>query len=144
MILSQTCQIAIKALIAIAAQQKERQNVHVKILADEIQENVHTIAKVLQLLVKKNMAGSVKGPLGGFYLTPAHLQNSLLQVVEAVDGDTIFKNCILGLSTCSSTKPCPLHNRFNTMRETLHTTFKEVRIDELWKINKKGKVFLFN
>jgi DNA-binding IscR family transcriptional regulator len=33
----------------------------------------------------------------------------ILDIVRIIDGDVEINGCVLGLQTCSATKPCPIH-----------------------------------
>ena len=76
--------------------------------------------EVLHELIKKNLAQSLKGPTGGFYLDKHSLRNSLADVVKAIDGDKIFSGSGLGFDYCSQVKPCPVHYEFKKVRQEIY------------------------
>ena len=79
--LSLTCKASIKAVVYIGSKQPNGEKSSIKEIAEFINENEHTVGKLLQKLVKENIVNSVKGPNGGFYMT-AHQRN--LQIIEIV------------------------------------------------------------
>lgn len=85
MIYSRSTEHAIRALIPLA-QVTDGSFTMVKTLAE--QENIppHYLAKILQQLARKGLLRSSKGPLGGFQLSVAPADISLLDIVEALEG----------------------------------------------------------
>ena len=89
-------------------------------------------AKILQQLVKSKLLISLRGPTGGFKV--AEREIVLLEIVTAIDGEKLVNNCVLGLDECSSTHPCPVHNKFVSVRDYLKgvlttTTLSDVKTD---------------
>ena len=56
---------------------------------------------------------------------------TLYDVVEAVDGDSIFRKCGLGLANCNAQQPCPMHNQFAAVRKELIEMCRKNPIDTL-------------
>jgi len=88
-------------------------------IAEDLDLPLHYLSKVMQSLVKNDVISSVKGRNGGFYLNENELNEPLLRVVQAIDGENVFLKCGLGISNCSSKRPCPLHNDIKAYRENL-------------------------
>lgn len=128
---SKTCEYAIRALIFIAQKSKNGYKSGIKEVAEEINAPVHFIAKILHSLSKKGLVQSFKGPTGGFYLDKNSLQNSLADIVLAVDGDKLFSGCGLGLNYCSETKPCPMHNEFKKVRKDIFDLLQNAKLGKL-------------
>jgi Rrf2 family protein len=140
--LSQTCKAAIKSVVFLATLQPSSTKVSLKAVSVEINENEHTVGKLLQILVKKNIINSLKGPAGGFYMTTSQLSQPIINVVEAIDGTGFFSECGLGLSKCSETHPCPIHDQFKVPRDLLKKLFTENRISDFCSVVQKGFAFL--
>ena len=102
---SKSCEYAIKAMIFVAQKSKDEVRVGVKEIANGIDAPEHFIAKILQDLGKKKLVNSVKGPNGGFYMDQINLKSSIADVVKAIDGDGIYKDCVIGLKLCSEKNP---------------------------------------
>lgn len=139
MILSHSSQIAIKSIVHIC--ETDSRCVNVRELSEITGENTHTTAKVLQNLVKLGILSSVTGPRGGFYLTQKQLQENLSEIIKSIDGADIFDRCVLGLSKCSGSHPCPVHNSYSPVRKEIASIFKKIRLSELTSISDK-RVFL--
>ncbi len=65
--------------------------------------------KMLQKLVHRGHLIATRGPGGGYRLASPPQHISLLDIILAVDGDTSFDQCIMGLPTCGGQSPCPIH-----------------------------------
>jgi len=129
--LSLTCKTAIKAVIYLASKYDSGNNAGIKEIAEQINASEHTVGKLLQTLVKCDVINSLKGPAGGFYITKLQLKKPIISIVEAIDGDQVFKQCGLGLSKCSATHPCPLHDQYKQGRDILENLFRKNKIADL-------------
>lgn len=140
--LSLSCKAAIKAVIYLGCKPDSESKAGVREIAEYINENEHTVGKFLQKLVKENIINSMKGPNGGFYLTPKQKKQPIIHIIQAIDGIDVFEHCGLGLSKCSETHPCPLHNDFKPVRDMLRKMCVEKRVSDLYENVNKGLVYL--
>lgn len=139
MILSHTCQVAIKSIACIV--ENETGCINVKELAAITEENPHTIAKVLQNLVKAGMLSSVTGPHGGFMLSRKQLAQPLIEIVKIVDGTDSFDNCVLGLKQCDARHQCPVHEKYVPVRKEIRKIFAQTKLSQLALIPELVKNF---
>ncbi len=140
---SKACEYGIRAVIHIAVQSNEGNRVSLKSTAKEINSPEAFTAKILQQLVKNDIISSIKGPNGGFEIERKKMKEiSLSQIVSAIDGDTIFKGCGLGLKDCSEIHPCPVHYKFKKIRNDLRNMLENTTIYQLSHGLKKGLTFL--
>ena len=140
--LSLTCKTAIKAVIYLASRHESGANTGIKEIAEYIDASEHTVGKLLQTLVKRNIINSIKGPSGGFYIDREQLKEPIITIVKAIDGDEVFNECGLGLRQCSETRPCPMHNHYKAGRETLEAFFRENKIRDLCDHVNNGAAYL--
>lgn len=140
--LSNTCKIAIKAVIYLCSKFDTNGNSGIKEIAEYINANEHTIGKILQILVKQNVIKSMKGPSGGFYISKEQQNQPIMNIVEAIDGKEIFQSCGLGLSKCSSTHPCPIHNEYKKARDIIESLIREKRVLDLCAPVNMGVAYL--
>lgn len=129
-IFSKTCEYAMRSVFFIAHRTASGSRVGIKEIASGIDSPEHFLAKILQDLSRKGIVQSAKGPNGGFYMDAAALKRPLSDVVEAVDGNSLFTGCGLGLEHCSETNPCPLHNEFKDIRNKIQKMLQETSISE--------------
>ena len=140
--LSLTCKAAVKAVIFLASRIESGRNAGIQEISNHIGENEHTVGKLLQKLVKEKIIHSAKGPRGGFYMTPRQLDQPLVLVVEAIDGKSVFDQCGLGLSKCSSTHPCPIHDDYKVVRDAFEKMCAVKRIRDLCGPVNRGAAYL--
>ena len=127
---SKTCEYAIRAVFFIASKTARGERVGVKEIAEGIDSPEPFLAKILQDLSRKRLVNSAKGPTGGFYLDEASLKRPLSEIVEVIDGNSLFTGCALGLKQCSEINPCPLHHQFKDIRNQISDMLHEVTIGE--------------
>lgn len=140
--LSLTCKTAIKAVIYLAAKFESGEKSGILEIAEYIAASPHTVGKMLQTLVKKNIISSTKGPNGGFHLNAKQLKLPVITIVDAIDGKGIFSACGLGLSACSATHPCPIHKEFTAVRDGFQKICKGNTVLDLCAPVNRGKAYL--
>ena len=116
--------------------------VGIKEIATEIQSPEHFTAKILQLLSRQEIVSSAKGPNGGFYMSNRQGQINLLEIVKAVDGPHSFTGCILGLTECDASKPCPIHASYQPIRDNMKLMLSSNMVASLAAKFENGFVFL--
>ena len=140
---SKACEYGIRAVINIAVQSNEGKRASLRSIAMEINSPEAFTAKILQLLAKSDIIASIKGPNGGFEIDKKRMNEiTLNQIVFAIDGDSIYKGCGLGLKNCSEVHPCPVHDKFKKIRTDLKNMLENTSVYELTKGLKKGITFL--
>jgi len=140
--LSLTCKTAIKAVIYLASKFETGERAGIKEIAEFIDASEHTVGKMLQTLVKEEVINSAKGPNGGFYITARQKNQSILSVIVAIDGKEVFDQCGLGLSKCSATHPCPIHNDYKEVRDLFKAMCQQKRISDLCSTVNDGLAYL--
>lgn len=129
---SKACEYGIRASIFIATKSSEGIRVGIKDVAKEIDSPEPFTGKIMQILTKSGIIESAKGVGGGFEISNEAIKSiKLIQIVDAIDGDAIYKGCGIGLKECSETHPCPVHNQFKKIRELLLTMLTNTTLEEL-------------
>jgi len=140
---SKACEYGIKAAIYVAVQSLEDKRVSMKDIAREIDSPVAFTAKILQQLVRNHVMSSVMGPTGGFEIEKRKIDEiKLSQIVDAIDGDAIYRGCGLGLKECNARKPCPVHDKFAKIRDELKNMLENTSLYELATGLEVGLTFL--
>jgi len=140
--LSVTCKTAIKAVIYLASKYESEERAGIKEIATYINASEHSVGKLLQTLVKKNIINSFKGPGGGFYISAHQMSIPLMQIVQAIDGEDVFSQCGLGLNKCSSHHPCPLHNHYKPIMDMFKGLCAQNKISDLCAPVNEGIAYL--
>lgn len=129
---SKACEYGIKATLHIASQSNLGHRSNLKETAKSINSPEAFTAKILQQLVKREIVDSIKGPHGGFEIPEKRLKKiKLSHIVEAIDGDSLYTSCGMGLKTCSEKKPCPMHHKFKSIRDELKHMLETTSLGEL-------------
>lgn len=140
--LSLTCKTAIKAVVCLSSKNAEGGKMSIKEVATHIEASEHSVGKILQQLVRQGIIKSAKGPTGGFYLEEEQLKQPLIDIVVAIEGKSVFQECGLGLSKCSASHPCPIHNEYKVARDVMEKVFKENKIIDLCGSVQEGLAYL--
>ena len=140
---SKTCEYGIRATIFIASQSYQNKRVGLKDIAKKIDSPEAFTAKILQILSKSNIIHSIKGVGGGFDIPRETMKDiKLAQIVNALEGDRVFTGCGLGLTHCSEDHPCPMHEKFKSIRNELAFMLENTNLEELALGIKTGDTFL--
>jgi len=138
---SRACEYAIKTMIYIAANESKGKRTGLREVTEAIGSPEAFTAKILQQLVKGKLLKSFRGPTGGFVFN--NEKDILLHdVVKTIDGDHLMEDCVLGLNECSSTNPCPVHDKFLLVKNLLNETLLSTKINDEALL--KGKSILRN
>lgn len=140
---SKTCEYGIKATLFVALNSIEGKRVSLKNIIEEIKTPEAFTAKILQQLSKAKIIKSNRGLNGGFSIPTGQLENiKISQLVYVLDGDNVYSGCGLGMHTCDSEHPCPLHNNFIKIRTELKQMLENTSLLGLMNDIKIGKSFL--
>ncbi|HUN15975.1 MAG TPA: Rrf2 family transcriptional regulator [Saprospiraceae bacterium] len=140
--LSVTCKASIKAVIYLGSKSHLDEKASIKEVAEFINENEHTVGKLLQKLVKEELINSAKGPNGGFYINEKQKKQAVINIIHAIDGKDVFKQCGLGLSKCSESHPCPFHDDFKPIRVLFRKMCTEKKVCDLFENVNNGLSYL--
>ncbi len=108
--LTNASKYAIRSVLFLAQNAKTDKKYGAKQIASELDIPLHFIAKLLQPLVKANIISSLKGPNGGFFFTKKNGQKKVCDIIEVIEGKSIFDSCFMGLPKCGDVNPCPVHH----------------------------------
>ncbi len=140
---SKACEYGIRAAAYIASQSRENRKVSLTEISEEIGSPPAFTGKILQRLSRNNIIDSVKGAHGGYRISLSNMEKvKLVQIVEAIEGDNVFTGCGLGLKDCNADKPCPVHDRFVDIRESLRQMLESTSLSEMTLGLDKGITYL--
>jgi len=140
---SKACEYGIKASIYVALQSMEGNRTSLKGIAKAIDSPVAFTAKILHQLAKAGLLDSTKGPNGGFSIEKERINTIMLNhIVFAIDGNSIYEGCGLGLKKCNAKQPCPVHDKFVEIRSGLKNMIETTSLFELATGLEAGLTFL--
>ena len=135
---SKTANYAIRALIYIHSVSIHEERVDLTSIAQKIGAPQYFMAKIMQKLVKAGLVSSIKGPHGGFYVTPKQHKVRAIEVISLFEDNEFLTGCALGLPYCSDSNPCPVHHQYASIRTQILNWLRNVSIRELGEKLKNG------
>lgn len=105
--------------------------VAVRTIGEDLNISATFLAKILKELVANGLVDTYRGPRGGVRLARPASTITVRQVVEAIDGEALFTDCVLGLPECGNDVPCPMHNEWAKTRSQIKETFDSATIARL-------------
>ncbi|HEU0302448.1 MAG TPA: Rrf2 family transcriptional regulator [Longimicrobium sp.] len=129
--LSQTAEHAIRAVLFLA-QQPRGEPVPADRIARALGAPANYLGKTLQLLARRGLLASTRGPAGGFRLLRDGDEIALADVVNAVDDTPRAAGvCLLGNRPCQSVAPCAAHSRWSEVQHALWAPLRHTTIADL-------------
>lgn len=89
------------------------------------------LPQVMRDLVRAGVVEGTTGRTGGYRLARAAGDVTLLDIVEAVEGDRRRRTCIMRGGPCGTSGTCDVHNVFVTAQEALLQELAGVTVAEL-------------
>lgn len=140
---SKSCEYAIRSCIFIATRSLEGECVNLKAISKEIDSPEAFTGKILQELVRNEIVQSIKGAMGGFVIDVNKLEViKLKDIVFAIDGDSIYTMCSLGMKECSEEHPCPVHDQYKIIKKDITRMLETTDLKQLCSGLKAGTTFL--
>jgi len=105
--------------------------VSAKNLHETLQIPYRYTTKVLRLLLQAKLVSTEQGREGGYCLAKPPNEIMLSDIIEAVEPQTEYCNCIMGRDRCNSDKPCALHSQWAHPRELIRKMFQDTPLSQL-------------
>ncbi len=109
---------AVRAMLALARDPGERP-VSARRIADAMDIPVRFLPQVLSDLSRAGLVDAAPGRAGGYRLTRPAADVTLLEVIEAVEGDSRRRTCVLRGGPCGLDGHCDVHPVFFAAQEAL-------------------------
>lgn len=133
--LSNTSKYAIRAVIYLAVHASDGKKIGIKKISDALEIPSPFLGKILQVLVRRKILSSTKGPNGGFGIGKNPNDITLYDIIFEMDGDDLFNSCLLGAGLCDSNKKtdgyCALHHEFEEARNQMIQLYKSKTVGAL-------------
>ena len=127
MLFSKSCIYGIRAAIYLALHENRR-FVPIREISDTLDISFHFLTKILQVLTQTGLIKSEKGPKGGVALLHSSKNISLYDVINTVDGSSVFDDCIMGFPGCSDDQPCSMHKIWKETKSDLQKELQETTL----------------
>jgi len=122
---------ALRGLVYIMLQNLKERRPGTTEIAREIEAPQFYTAKILQRLVRAGFLESLKGKGGGFYFDPGKPDLQLVRLISATEGDRSYSGCGFGLKKCDENNPCPLHDKYAVIRNSINKLISEETVQSL-------------
>jgi Rrf2 family protein len=90
------------------------------------------LAKIVSSLSRKGLVFAKRGYHGGIHLARPPQNISLLEIVEAVEGDHWLGNCLLGFENCAKHLTCPTQVFWQRIRREIITELGQLSLADLF------------
>ncbi len=130
MILSQTSEYALRALLHLAAMD-DNDPTRVEDMATALAVPRNYLSKILHTLTRAGLLDSVRGPGGGFSLAAGSGATTLLEVIRLFDPFDLQAVCFLGRPECRDDDPCPAHEHWGEIKARILAFVTETTLDHL-------------
>jgi Rrf2 family protein len=127
-IFSKKCEYGLQAVLYLAAQ-TNREVISAEEIANKLSIPKEFVSKILQSLTESGIVDSRKGKSGGFAIAKDPKRIKLIDIVAAIDGLSMFSNCVLGFPHCNPENPCPLHDKWGELRSKAYSMLNDENLD---------------
>ncbi len=134
-IFSKKCEYGIQAVLFLSSLPHGTAS-NAEEIARELQIPKEFVSKILQELTPSGIVESKKGKNGGFLLNRNPAELKLIDIVNAIDGNSIFSQCVLGFPNCSNDTPCPVHATWSKINHETYAMLSKETIDSFLLLTK--------
>lgn len=89
------------------------------------------LARIINRLSHKGIVSAKRGYHGGVTLTRPAREVTLLEVVEAIEGEEWIGPCLLGMGACQTGSICPTQDFWNEMRDQIKARLAQTTLADL-------------
>jgi len=128
--LTRAADYAVRVMVGLASSPAEKR-VSLHELAAAADAPVSFLSKVLQALTRKGLISSRRGQTGGFEISARGREASMLEVIEAIDGEICLNVCMVSGRSCHRKARCPAHPVWAHAQMAMLEVLSRARIAEL-------------
>lgn len=121
---------AVRAVLHVA-QLEEGDRLATSVIAEAENIPLPFLAKIVSQLSVKGILDAMRGASGGVRLARPASDISLLEVIEAIDGEISLNRCVLNEDACTSTSTCPVHEVWCDTQRELVRRLQNTKFDTL-------------
>jgi Rrf2 family protein len=121
---------AVRAVLHVA-QLEDGERLATSVIAEEENIPLPFLAKIVSQLSVKGILDAMRGASGGVRLARPARDISLLEVIEAIDGEISLNRCVLNEDACPTTAECPVHEVWCEAQHELVARLRNTKFDLL-------------
>ena len=129
MLLPQTAEYALRAVLHVAAHEHERP-VRVDEVASALRMPRNYLSKTMHQLARADVLRSARGPGGGFRLAVPAAELTIARVVAPFVAQSP-RRCLLGHGICGQVDDCTVHERWAPVGAQIETFFRSTTVAAL-------------
>ncbi len=130
--LSKKVEYALIALVEMDHGENHAKLVTAKALAEQFHIPSEILGKVLQTMVKTGLLFSVQGVKGGYTLARSLSDISVLQLIEAIDGEIALTSCLHEeTANCAQYDYCTIRTPLEVVQNKLEHFFNQITIRDI-------------
>lgn len=96
------------------------------------------LAKIINQLAHQGIVSAKRGYRGGIVLGRPAREISLLQIVEAVEGERWIGDCLLGLVDCAARRACPTQRAWQRIRRDIREVLHRTTLADVIRSSRRG------
>lgn len=127
--LSQTAGYAIMALSCLDPSGEEY--IQEKAIAGKTGISKPYLSKMIHKLSQSGILKGKRGYKGGIIFASHSRDISVMDVVDAIEGEDWRTKCLLGLPNCSCDKACPVHEFWAVQRPKIENVLKKLTFEQV-------------
>jgi Rrf2 family protein len=98
------------------------------VIAERMEVPPRFLPQIMQDLVRAGLVEASIGRGGGYRLARRPAGISLLEVIEAVEGDARRRTCVLSSGSCDPSRPCDVHELFASAQDALLDRLRDATV----------------
>ena len=98
------------------------------------------LSKVFHALGKAQLVTTKRGRNGGVTLARPAREITLETIAVAVDGEDWKESCLLGLSTCSDERACPVHAFWTAERKRIQAELQQTTLADVARFERTHRL----
>lgn len=122
---------AVRAMLALARHGREREPLSARRIAEGMAIPERFLPQVMGDLARAGLVEASPGRNGGYRLSRRADEVSLLDVVEAIEGDSRRKTCVLRGGPCGHDGTCDVHDVFFAAQDAMLHTLRTATLADL-------------
>jgi len=131
--LTKKTDLSLRAMQALCACQSQKGDI---LTGGDLSEAIGTsrqyLPQIMAPLVRQRWVSSTPGPGGGYRLVVELGSVSILDLIEAVEGQTDTETCVLSDEPCEASNPCALHGAWAKARDALLHELSSMPLADAW------------
>ncbi|MBX2996213.1 MAG: Rrf2 family transcriptional regulator [Bdellovibrionaceae bacterium] len=102
-----------------------------KEVADAFHAPFEAVARALQIMAQKGLLRSEQGKTGGYKLTRALDQITLLEIIEMMEGPTAIAKCLNSGETCDIHSSCNIISPIQNLNNRLTNFYRGLSVQDV-------------